>query len=116
MTYNLAQLFVEVADQLASSPRRTLNALAGTLGVDRHTIEISVRRATGHTFRQYQKARILELGVLLLERESHLSIKEIAITLGYRSINSFGRFIKSNLAKSPTDLRRRAFEASMAAH
>ena len=84
MAYGLLRLFNEVDRQHTSEPRGTLRDLCRILRVDRHVIEISVRQAKGVTFREFKKCKLLETSVTFLNDNPDVSIKHIALTMGFR--------------------------------
>lgn len=105
MAYDLNGLFRVINSYVLSSPRLSLEDLSRRTGVERHTIEKAVRRATGMTFRELRNRVMLEKAKALLEREPNHSIKEIAFQLNYRSHRAFSRFVRTMAGHSPKDFR-----------
>ena len=81
------------------------HGLSGHLGVGRHTLEKSVKAATGKNFREYRATVLLDQARRRLGQNPNLSIKEIAFSIGFRSQRSFCRFIKATAGCSPKALR-----------
>ena len=104
MAYNRRALLKKLDALVSGSPRIRLSEIAGTLGVDRHTIENAMRSNRHMSFRQYRRKELLKKAQELLE-QPHLSVKEIGIKLGYASAASFSRFVQQSTGKSPSRLR-----------
>ena len=104
VTYNSGKLLGEVDALLSRKPHMRLSDIAGTLGVDRHTIENAMRSRRKTTFREYRRSGLLQAARKLLD-QPHLSVKEIGIRLGYASAASFSRFVSQATGKSPSQLR-----------
>jgi methylphosphotriester-DNA--protein-cysteine methyltransferase len=90
MGYNLIGLFGKVEARLSEDPGTRLFQLEKELRVDRHTIEKAVRRASGISFRDLQRRKLLA-EVLRLLSLPNMSLEEIAATLGYRSFDSLSQ-------------------------
>jgi AraC-like DNA-binding protein len=105
MAYDLTGLFNRVTKEMRGNPYAQLHGLSGHLGVGRHTIEKSVKAATGKSFREYRATVLLEHARSQLRQNPHLSIKEIAFSIGFHSQRSFCRFIKATAGCSPKALR-----------
>src|SRR5439155_11925130 len=89
-------------DLLGASPRLPLGKLSENLGVERHTLEKAVHRIRRKSFRDYQNKRLLRKALILLAQEGNKSIKDIAMTIGYRTSEPFSRFIKTMTGRTPT--------------
>ena len=105
MTYNHRKLLSQMDDLLGASPRLPLGKLSEELGVDRHTLEKAVHRIRRKSFRDYQNKKLLRKSLILLAQEGNKSIKDIAMTIGYRTSEPFSRFIKTMTGRSPTEIR-----------
>lgn len=81
--------------------------LAGDLGVHRHTIHRAIRTIRGISFRKLQQEMLLERALHFLTERSELSVKQIAISLGYGSPQSFARFIRARTGASATETRQK---------
>lgn len=106
MAYDLSGLYVRVQLHLKATPLLTLEELSARINVERHTIEKSVKQATGQTFRQVRNGLLLAHAKHLLDSHPNHSIKEVAFKLGYRSQRSFSRFMRSEAGCSPKEFRR----------
>jgi AraC-like DNA-binding protein len=106
MAYDLTGLFSRVSNEMRRNPYSQLHDLSGYLGVGRHTIEKSLKVATGKSFREYRANVLLEHARSQLEQNPNLSIKEIAFSIGFHSQRSFCRFIKATAGCSPKALRK----------
>ena len=105
MAYDLTGLYGRVSKEMRRNPYSQLHYLSRYLGVGRHTIEKSVKAATGTSFREHRTKVLLEHARSRLEQNPNLSIKEIAFSIGFRSQRSFCRFIKATAGCSPKVLR-----------
>lgn len=105
MAYDLTGLFSGVNKEMRRKPYSQLHDLSRYLGVGRHTIEKSVKAATGKSFREYRSNMLLEHARARLKQNPNLSIKEIAFSIGFHSQRSFCRFIKAAAGCSPKALR-----------
>ena len=106
MVWSFLGLFDAVDAQLSSDPRYTLDDLSRIFRVKRHDIEKSVREKRGLSFRKYKNRRLLETCVTFLIDNPALSIKDTALTLGFRRRRDFSRFMKNSTGKTPTEIRR----------
>lgn len=106
MAYDLNGLFIRVHHHLKTIPLLTLVELSSRISVERHTIEKSVKLATGQTFRKMRNELLLAHAKHLLDANPNHSIKEVAFKLGYRSQRSFSRFMRSASGCSPKEFRR----------
>lgn len=105
--YDLLGLFTLVRDALETRPRITLAELSALLKVHRHTIEKAVRAASGKSFRQVQQSVIVEKAMAILSSSPDLSIKQIAVLMGYESSRGFSRAMRNALGASPKSFRRK---------
>jgi AraC-like DNA-binding protein len=64
-----------------------------------------VREATGVSFREYQKQRILMETVRLLAEKSELSEGDIARRVGYKSAGSLFDFVELETGTNPNEFR-----------
>jgi AraC-like DNA-binding protein len=106
MAYQRSCIFLKVESFLLVNPHSRLSDLSRKLHVERHTIEKSIREATGLSFRAHQKSRVLERAMQLLSQEGELSEKQIAALLGYRSLEAFCRFVRNATGRTPGQIRR----------
>jgi AraC-like DNA-binding protein len=106
MAYERRQLVAEVDTQLTRTPRKTLREICEELGVERHTIERSMRELIGKSFREVEREKTLQRFLQLLKERATFSEKQIAAELGYLSLEAFSRFIKAMTGRSPKDIRR----------
>ncbi len=88
-----------------ADPHLTLNVVAEAAGLSIwHTMHL-LKKHTGHTFKALiHQARIGSAQSLL--RQTTLSIKEIAIAVGYASSSEFGRHFHRYAGVTPGDFRR----------
>ena len=110
MAYDVHSLLQRVEESLATCPRISISELARQLEVERHTIERTVRKGTGRTFRELQAERLLAEALRLLKAEPSRSIKEVSFLLGYGSPRAFRRFMKRTHGKPPTEARLNVLE------
>jgi AraC-like DNA-binding protein len=101
----LHDLFGRISQKLHSSPQLSLEELSLDIQIERHTIERAVRAGAGTTFRDFRKRGRLNAAQKALRENPDLSLKEVAYTLGYRSLSAFSRFIKDSTGCSASELR-----------
>jgi AraC-like DNA-binding protein len=102
MTYNKRLLLLEINDHLRQNPRLRLQDIEQQLGIGRHTIERTIRTATGHSFREYRSQKQLTIATQLLSGPQLLQVKQVAFSLGYSSAKSFSRYFKARTGLSPS--------------
>jgi two-component system response regulator YesN len=105
MAYNLAEIAKRVRRLIDSKPRITLQEVAQSVGVERHTVEKAIRLEFARSFRAVQQRSTLRKARALLLQSPMLSVKEVAFALGYRSPQAFSRFCRALLGCSPVKLR-----------
>lgn len=110
MAYDPRGVFETVCRSLEEAPLTSLGYLSQKLKIERHTIEKSVRRETGCSFRELKKQFAFAAALDRLRSRPTLSIKEISYELGYCSPRSFSRFVRSFSGRTPRELR---FETSL---
>ena len=98
-------LYVEAARRIIEdnlTRRFSLDALAAAVGVSKYHLSRLFRRRYGvspgeyhTTLRMRQAAALLSMG--------HLSISEIAVQLGYMSVQSFSKAFKQHFGVNPSD-------------
>ena len=103
MSYSQDSLRGTIQGLFQSDPELTLKQVAEHLQIDRHTIERAFR-SNGGTFRDARTKTRFEYLCNLLCAEPPLSLKEVAITLGY-SPRSLSRFALRVSGRTPTELR-----------
>jgi len=107
MTYSSLQVFSAIESVVAAKPSVHLSEVSKVIKVERHSIERSVREATGLSFRKYRQRKILVRAVNLLHTDNPImDQKTIAFDLGYRSTGSLGRAIKRMTGMTPSQIRR----------
>jgi len=104
MAYDKKRLFELVKTWLAENPRLGLGDLARELRIGRHTLERAVKSCTNMDFRQYQ------IECLLMRADADLSgksVKEVALSLGYKSPRAFSRVYKAVRGITPSGSQKR---------
>ncbi len=104
MAYNQLLLLRELDRLLADRPAITLNEIATRTGVGRHTLATLVRRHRGVSFRDYREILLVSEACRLLAQPA-LSVKEVAISLGYRHPRDFSRFFRQAKGATPQGYR-----------
>jgi AraC-like DNA-binding protein len=105
MSYNQRLLFAEIDERFSTNPRVSLSLLALDLGVHRHTLENAVQKFTGMSFSGYRQKKLVTKAVSMLCDSPFMSIKCIAVELGYQSPAAFTRFLRSKTGKTPSAFR-----------
>lgn len=88
-----------------ANPDLRLDTVARHVRVSPHHLSCLIKKETGQGFRRHLIAIRLEMAQHYLAT-SLMSIKEIAISVGYSSTSSFDREFRRCLDCSPTDVRR----------
>ncbi len=107
MSYDLAGIAEQVRQILAANPRLPLSSISERLHVERHTVEKAVRSACGCSFQDLRGSVLLQESQHLLVTRPNLSVKEIALALGYESGRAFARCFKNVSGASPSEFRKR---------
>ncbi|MGH9341036.1 MAG: helix-turn-helix domain-containing protein [Acidobacteriota bacterium] len=105
MAYNAEELLKTIEAMLAEEPRRSLTSIQKDLKIERHTLARVIRKCYQQSFRRRQKEIILKKARELLAKPN-LTIKEVAITLGYQSPQAFDRLVKRITGTTPSQLRK----------
>ena len=103
MAYNRRILFKQIEVLLTTDPSLTLSKLADLLNIDRHTVERFFRIYTGITFREYKQTKVMDKLKELTSED--LTLKQVALKLGYHSEAALARFVKSKTGKTPAQIR-----------
>lgn len=107
MAYATLGVFDQVQSLLSSKPELSLSYISKELRIERHTVEKAVRTTRGVSFRQYRQGLLLTAALRFLEIPN-LSVKEIAVALGYNHSRDFSRFVRRVTGRSPMEHRRLA--------
>ncbi len=102
MAYNYQEMFAEIDKRLSAEPALRLCQLTRELRCSHPTIEKAVFRSTSLVFREYQKKKLLQKAVSLLQ-EGHQA-KEVGLALGYKWPENFSRFLKKRLGRPTSEL------------
>jgi len=105
MDYSLEEIFVRLDTLLSGNPNARLADCSQCLNVAQDTVQAAVRQATGVSFLEYQKQRILMDAVRLLAEKSELSEGDIALRIGYKSPDSLFNLVETETGKNPNSFR-----------
>jgi AraC-like DNA-binding protein len=105
MSYALHALAAQLTAELRKDPSLTLEVFCQRINVERHSIERALRQTTGYSFREIRRGVLLDLARELLAHHPNLSVKEIALRLGYQSAQAFARAFKKSTGHPPHDFR-----------
>ena len=100
MSYDHCHIADAVHKCLLENPRATLNAVAVSLGIERHTIRRALVRNLGVTFRDVQRQCILRRASEFHQEGRPYSSKEMSFALGYRSAATLSRLIRRVRARN----------------
>lgn len=78
--------------------------LAKPAGLSRPHLEMVFKQETGLTVKVYQREARLRRAVELLSK-GHVSVKEAAFSVGYRSASDFTRDFRRRFGKAPSEVR-----------
>jgi YesN/AraC family two-component response regulator len=107
MAYSYLLLFSEADRLLSTKPRMTLLQIAELLKVGSQTLGKAIKKVSGKSFTEYQKAKILERTGSIIANGAGLLEKQIAAEIGYSSPDAFSRFIKLTTGVNLREIRRR---------
>jgi AraC family transcriptional activator of pobA len=110
MAYNRRKIVEEMEALVSSTPSIQLSQIVCILGLNRHTIETAIRSSKQMSFREYRRGELLNKAQVML-KDSNMSVKEIASSLGYGSLSSFCRFVHRYTGRSPCQVRDERAEA-----
>lgn len=105
MSYSLEEIFIKLDTLLSEDPNARLVEFSQSLNIKQHTVQKAVREATGVSFREYQKQRILMETVCLLAERSELSEGDIALRVGYKSADSLFNLVEVETGTNPNEFR-----------
>jgi methylphosphotriester-DNA--protein-cysteine methyltransferase len=105
MSYSLEEIFIKLDTLLSKDPNARLVEFSQSINIKQHTVQKAVREATGVSFREYQKQRILMETVCLLAEKGELSEGDIALRVGFKSGESLFNFVKLETGTNPNDFR-----------
>jgi len=84
-----------------------INQLPAKLGVSRDSLDRLMLRDTGRTLRQTLQLRLVEEARSLLRRNDML-VKQVAFSLGFKTLAHFSRWFKAHAGESPRIFRKRS--------
>lgn len=105
--YSYERLVESVDRALDADPWASEQELATKLGVDRHTLTAALKDVRGVPYSLYRREKLLRRAEGLMSGGEVLSIKQMAYLLGFRSPQSFSRFIRRNMGVAPSQLMKR---------
>jgi methylphosphotriester-DNA--protein-cysteine methyltransferase len=105
MSYSLEEIFVKLDSLLSENPNARLVEFSQSLNVTQDTVQAAVRDATGVSFREYQKQRILMETVRLLAEKGELSEGDIALRVGHKSPDSLFNMVELETGTNPDAFR-----------
>ncbi len=105
MVYSAEKLLEAMDTRLTASPRIPLSHMAQELGVSRRTIERLLRMTRNMSYRSYQQSVLLRIALERLRHDKNVTIKEIALSLGYSSSADFARFIPIQSRRVPLQVQ-----------
>ena len=97
-------LALQIIRERCGEPDLTLADLAGAAGLSRSRFVHLFKRTTGSSSRAQIRACRMRRAASLI-RDSELLIKQVAISVGYRSVGSFSRDFRAHFGVSPTAAR-----------
>jgi AraC-like DNA-binding protein len=105
MSYDYTLLFQRILVSLRDTPTQTLTSLSRQLRVSPRTIEMNIVHQTGKCLRSIRQEVMLDKIKNLLAANPTISIKELALAIGYKSPQSLARSVKRSFGVSPQVLR-----------
>jgi transcriptional regulator GlxA family with amidase domain len=96
----------KVLESLAHDPAKSIPELAGMVNLSRSRLGHLFKLQMGVDLSHFLANQRLEKGAELLQR-TELSIKQIAVIVGYHHASSFGRGFQNKFGAAPIDFRRK---------
>ena len=116
MSHASKLLLRAISLRLHSAPFGGLEDLSRELRVSRRTLERTVIRDSGKTFRNLREEILVERVTAIFASHPAQPIKELSFDLGYNSPRSFARAVKRACGSSPQELRSRVIHDLLASH
>jgi AraC-like DNA-binding protein len=105
------RIALSVVERQFHNPALRLQNLAALVGLSRCYLSHSIKSATGSGFRDHlRRVRIDSAFVLLMNPK--LSVKEVAMAVGFNSTGTFDREFNRVTGVSPTSWRYRSWETA----
>ena len=96
----------KVLEALEHNPAKSVPELAGLVNLSRSRLGHLFKLQMGVDLSHFLANQRLEKGAELLQR-TELSIKQIAVIVGYHHASSFGRGFQNKFGLAPADFRKR---------
>ena len=109
MTYAAVEIVRRIEEALAGQPRLSLALFCREMKLSRHFAAQAIKEAKGVSFRDLQQEVILRKAKEMLSQPG-AKVQDVALALGYRRAEDFGRFLRKKTSRRPSDLRREARE------
>jgi AraC-like DNA-binding protein len=103
MTCNHDAIYYEVDKLLSKNPVLRLFELEEQLACSHATIRKAIMKHSSRGYRQYQKQKQLEMGIILLRQGS--SVKEVAWKLGYKWPQNLTRLLRKTVGCSASKIK-----------
>jgi len=107
MTYPAVEIVRRIEEALAGQPRLSLALFCREMKLSRHLAAQAIKQTKGMSFRDLQQEVILKKAREMLSQPG-AKVQDVALALGYRRAEDFGRFLRRKTSRSPSDLRREA--------
>jgi AraC-like DNA-binding protein len=106
LSYDFAQLYLEVDRLLNVAPLRPVAELSRELNVSRRTIMKAVQTGACKGLREWRNDLLIQRLRLAMQSSAMIwSIKELAFHAGYKSPRSFARAVRRSCGCTPQQLR-----------
>lgn len=103
MTFNHNAIYYEIEKLLSKNPAIRLCELEKQLKCSRPTIRKTILKKCSIGYREYQNQKLLETSVGLLQKG--VSVKVVALELGYKWPENYSRFMHKAVGGSPSKIR-----------
>jgi two-component system response regulator YesN len=109
MTYPAVEIVRRIEEALAGQPRLSLALFCREMKLSRHRAAQAIKETKGMSFRDLQQEMLLKKAKEMLS-QPRAKVQDVALALGYRRAENFGRFLRKKTSRRPSDLRREAQE------
>src|SRR5258708_37880239 len=105
MAYDQSWVFDALSTILTVEPTTTLGGACDRLGIDRHTGQRAIRSAGVRSYARLRNDALCRAASTLFSKRPGLTIKEVAVALGFQSARAFSKRLKAAAGQTPREVR-----------
>ncbi|MFB3904796.1 MAG: helix-turn-helix domain-containing protein [Acidobacteriota bacterium] len=107
MTYPAVEIVRRIEEALAGRPRLSLALFCREMNLSRHLAARAIKDTKGMSFRDLQQELLLKKAKEMLSQPG-AKVQDVALALGYRRAEDFGRFVRRKTSRKASELRKEA--------